>query len=110
TWTTTSLVISCKGLHRQLLHVVCWAPVAKFTEKILMTACECWQWLLSARSDLMLPFLQEMLGAWQCTLETRIGIFSPIYPSATLTKDNHPTATASEIRFGDGWMNTISIL
>ncbi|CAG7786962.1 unnamed protein product, partial [Allacma fusca] len=78
-WTTTSLLISCEGLHRQLLHAVCWAPVAKFTEKILMTACECWQWLLSARSDLMLPFLQEMLGAWQCTVERRIGIFSPMY-------------------------------
>lgn len=25
----------------------------------------CWQWILSARHDLTLPFMQEMISAWQ---------------------------------------------
>jgi hypothetical protein len=53
------------GLNRPLLHAICWATIVRFTEDVLRPAIECWQWLLSARRDLTLPFIQEMLGAWQ---------------------------------------------
>lgn len=31
----------------------------------MTTAIECWQWLVTARPDLELRFLQEMFSAWQ---------------------------------------------
>lgn len=65
------------GLNRTLLHAVCWGPVEMFVEDVIRSAIECWQWILSARRDLTLPFMQEMLGAWQCTVERRMGIFTP---------------------------------
>ena len=38
--------------HRQLLHVICWAPIRKFTEANMETCVACWVWLLAAREDL----------------------------------------------------------
>ena len=40
------------------------------------TAVECWQWVLTARQDLELCFIQEMVSAWQTTFEKKIGLFS----------------------------------
>lgn len=40
------------------------------------TAVECWQWVLTARQDLELCFIQEMVNAWQTTFEKKIGLFS----------------------------------
>ena len=42
----------------------------------MTTAVECWQWMLTARPDLKLRFLQEMLAAWQYTVDKRMGLFS----------------------------------
>lgn len=42
----------------------------------MATAVECWQWLLTARPDLELCFLQEMLSAWQYTMEAKMGLFA----------------------------------
>ncbi|XP_011502431.1 PREDICTED: phosphatidylinositol 4-kinase alpha-like [Ceratosolen solmsi marchali] len=42
----------------------------------MMTAVECWQWMLTARPDLKLRFLQEMFSAWQYTVDKRMGLFS----------------------------------
>lgn len=40
------------------------------------TAAECWQWLLTARQDLELCFIQEMVNAWHTTFEKKIGLFA----------------------------------
>lgn len=40
------------------------------------TAVECWQWVLTARQDLELSFIQANLSAWQTTFEKKIGLFS----------------------------------
>lgn len=40
------------------------------------TAVECWQWVLTARQDLELCFIQEMVSAWQTTFEKKIGLFA----------------------------------
>ncbi|CAL8078131.1 unnamed protein product [Orchesella dallaii] len=76
-WIATSLCICHEGLNRVLLHSICWAPIHRFTESVLRSCCECWQWLLSARKDLILAFMQEMLASWQSTVERRMGIFTP---------------------------------
>lgn len=48
-----------------------------FTKESMTIAVECWQWILTARPDLKLRFLQEMLAAWQHTVDNRLGLFSP---------------------------------
>jgi phosphatidylinositol 4-kinase len=112
-WTATSLLISdeVKGAQaRQLLRGICWSPVTRFNEATVRAACECWQWILSARRDLVLQFMQEMLAAWQSTVERRIGIFAPsiepdsplaAYEGCTLTVEL-PVITPHEV-----WVNFI---
>lgn len=75
-WTATAMLISYSGFSRKLIHAVAWAPIELFTEDVMKTAVECWQWLVSARPDLELQFLQEMLTAWQYTVDKRMGLFS----------------------------------
>lgn len=59
------VLISLLGVYRSLLHIVAWSQVELFTEPAMTTAIECWQWLVTARPDLELRFLQEMFSAWQ---------------------------------------------
>ena len=59
------------------MHTVAWSQVKLFTDTAMSTAVECWQWIFTARPDLKLCFLQEMLAAWQYTVDKRIGLFSP---------------------------------
>lgn len=47
-----------------------------FTTSAVETAVECWQWVLTARQDLELCFIQEMVNAWQTTFEKKIGLFA----------------------------------
>ena len=42
----------------------------------MRTIVECWNWLLSARPDLELVFLQEMISAWHSTQHLKFGLFS----------------------------------
>lgn len=47
-----------------------------FTVSAVETAVECWQWVLTARQDLELCFIQDMVSAWQTSFEKKIGLFS----------------------------------
>ncbi|XP_011307555.1 phosphatidylinositol 4-kinase alpha isoform X2 [Fopius arisanus] len=76
-WRATALLISIPGVHRRLLHTVAGSQIKLFTHNAMLTAVECWQWILTARPDLKLRFLQEMLGAWQHTVDKKMGLFSP---------------------------------
>ncbi|KFM83573.1 Phosphatidylinositol 4-kinase alpha, partial [Stegodyphus mimosarum] len=42
----------------------------------MRSAIACWQWLLAARPDMELQFLQEMSAAWQMTIDREVGLFS----------------------------------
>lgn len=53
------------GLPRMLLRYVCASCLNLFTEDAMENSTACWQWILSARHDLTLPFMQEMISAWQ---------------------------------------------
>ncbi|XP_046385278.1 phosphatidylinositol 4-kinase alpha isoform X2 [Ischnura elegans] len=75
-WRATAMLVSTKEVCRSLLFTVAWSQVEMFTESAMLSAVECWQWLVTARPDLELRFLQEMLSAWQCTLHKRKGLFS----------------------------------
>ncbi|KAK4878018.1 hypothetical protein RN001_010524 [Aquatica leii] len=75
-WRATAMLISSKEFNRQLLHCIAWSQVELFTAKAMRTAIECWQWLVTARADLEMRFLQEMISAWNCTVQKRLGLFS----------------------------------
>lgn len=75
-WRATALLISSDDTPRNLLNIVASSQLELFTERALITATECWQWLITARPDLELQFLQEMFSAWQCSVDKQLGLFS----------------------------------
>ncbi|XP_012288489.1 phosphatidylinositol 4-kinase alpha [Orussus abietinus] len=75
-WRATALLIAIPGIDRRLLHTVAFSHVELFTAEAMTTAVECWKWILTSRPDLKLCFLQEMLAAWQSTVDRRMGLFS----------------------------------
>ncbi|XP_055594149.1 phosphatidylinositol 4-kinase alpha isoform X1 [Uranotaenia lowii] len=75
-WRATAYLILCSSADRKLLHAISSSQVQLFTESVMETAVECWLWILTARQDLELCFIQEMVTAWQTTFDKRIGLFT----------------------------------
>ena len=67
-WRLTALIISSAGCQRSMLHALAWSHLELFTEHSVTNAVACWQWLVTARPDLELRFLQEMCAAWQVSI------------------------------------------
>lgn len=58
-WRATAYLIMAPGVvHRRLLHAVAASQVELFSAAATETAVECWQWVLTAREDFELSFVQ----------------------------------------------------
>ena len=79
----TALFILSRHLDRRSLRCLCWAPVWHFTELTMESAILCWQWLLVARADVQIEFLEELCGAWQGAMDARLGLFRRDPPSSS---------------------------
>ncbi|XP_063926766.1 phosphatidylinositol 4-kinase alpha isoform X3 [Zophobas morio] len=79
-WQATALLISTTEFNRKLLHCIAWSQVELFTTEAMRSAVECWQWLITSKPELEIRFLQEMVSAWNCTVQKRIGLFSTSQP------------------------------
>ncbi|XP_018572269.1 phosphatidylinositol 4-kinase alpha isoform X2 [Anoplophora glabripennis] len=82
-WQATALLISTSDLNRNLLHCIAWSQVELFTVEAMRTAVECWQWLITSKPELEIRFLQEMVSAWNCTVQKRLGLFSVTPPQTS---------------------------
>lgn len=54
-----------------------------FTVEAMRTSVECWQWLITAKPEIEIRFLQEMVAAWKYTVQKRLGLFSVTVPQTS---------------------------
>lgn len=101
----TALLISSPGCNRELLRVLCWAPLDYFTSSATQTIIACWDWFLAARRDLEIEFALEMVSAWCATIDRKLGIFADDPPlsdplaasDGQLTRTVHPPIGAHHV-------------
>ncbi|XP_040569252.1 phosphatidylinositol 4-kinase alpha isoform X2 [Lepeophtheirus salmonis] len=95
---TASLILIKPAIDDGLLFEITRAPLKLFEEESMKTVVECWNWLLSARPDMEMPFLQEMIAAWHSAQHANLGLFakddvdasSPLAPDEKMKTEVKP--------------------
>lgn len=62
-------------IERELLHEISISCSGLFTKQIIEVAIECWSWMISSRPDIEPLIVEEMINAWQMTVDLRLGMF-----------------------------------
>jgi hypothetical protein len=80
----------CAKIEREILHEISSASCQLFTISIIQVCIECWSWIISTRPDIESLIVEEMLNAWQMTVDMRMGMFSEhINEPNPLAKEEH---------------------
>lgn len=101
----TALLIASSELDRRLLNAIAFAPLDCFTFEAMEAVVCCWKWVLSARPDLEVQLTQEIIAAWNATVDKRMGLFSidpeqanPLSPKeGSVFEPNPPNLGAHEL-------------
>lgn len=64
------------NFERSLLHELSRCCAAFFTKQTIQVAIDCWSWIISARPDTEPLVVEEMINAWQMSVDLRVGMFS----------------------------------
>lgn len=97
-WKITAAIIQMKpGIDEKLLFALTRSPMKLFSSATMKVIVECWNWLLSARPDLEMKFLQEMIAAWHSSQAAGLGLFnveeakySPLAPDEEMKTNLRP--------------------
>jgi phosphatidylinositol 4-kinase A len=71
----TYAFIEDSGFHEEHLRDLVWIPVRRFTVETMEVAVKCWSWICSSRPELEVYILEQLIGAWNWTVEEGLGIF-----------------------------------
>lgn len=64
------------SFEREILHELSICCSSLFSKQTIEVAIECWSWIISSRPDIEPLVVEEMINAWQATVDLRLGMFS----------------------------------
>ncbi len=64
------------NFERSLLYEISFCCAAYFSKQTIQVAIDCWSWTISARPDIEPLVVEEMINAWQMSVDLRLGMFS----------------------------------
>lgn len=64
------------NFERELLHEISVACCQLFTKQVVQVCIDCWSWIISSRPDIEPLVVEEMLNAWQMSVDLRMGMFA----------------------------------
>ncbi len=109
---TASLILMKPSNDEKLIFHLTRAPLKLFSAATMKVIVECWNWLLSARPDIEMKFLQEMIFAWHGSQTSGLGLFcadrdarSPLAPDEAMKGTMAPAEM--EIEPHDTWIRFI---
>eukprot|EP00095_Tigriopus_kingsejongensis_P007429 maker-scaffold443_size169656-snap-gene-0.12 protein:Tk07429 transcript:maker-scaffold443_size169656-snap-gene-0.12-mRNA-1 annotation:"phosphatidylinositol 4-kinase alpha isoform x1" len=107
---TSSLILLKPAIDDKLMFALTRSPLKVFHSATMKVIVECWNWLLSARPDIEMKFLQEMIFAWHSS--QTMGLFkkdevkfSPLAPDEDMKVNLHPNTP--DIEPHDIWIRFI---
>lgn len=65
-----------KNFERVILHELSVCCSSLFSKQTIQVAIDCWSWIISSRPDTEPLVIEEMINAWQMTVDLRLGMFS----------------------------------
>jgi hypothetical protein len=65
-----------KNFERELLHEISVCCSSYFNKLTIEVAIECWSWIISSRPEIEPLVVEEMINAWQMSVDLRLGMFS----------------------------------